>query len=215
MNIKLMPAITAFLLAGMAMCTALVQAQLAGKGGHSAWRVGDILFQQSTSGQCEAIRLATGSPWTHCGVLVKQEGEWFVCEAVQPVVMTPVDEFIRRGKSRPVAIRRMAAGLSDDQARIITDYALAHVGFNYDLGFRWSDEEYYCSELVWKAYAAAGIELTSARPLNDYDLSSPVVKAIMEKRYGKDIPLQEPMVAPGDLLQSPLLLDPLEINRKR
>ncbi|MFN8699624.1 MAG: YiiX/YebB-like N1pC/P60 family cysteine hydrolase [Flavobacteriales bacterium] len=48
--------------------------------------------------QCRAIQLATHSEWTHCGVVFIRNGQWVVAEAVEPVVFTPVDEFIARGK---------------------------------------------------------------------------------------------------------------------
>jgi hypothetical protein len=70
----------------------------------------------------------------------------------------------------------------------------------------------YCSELVWKAYRAAGVELTEPKPMKSFDLSSPLVKSVMQERYGKDVPLDEPMVSPGDLFQSEHLVEPVVRN---
>ena len=43
---------------------------------------GDILFQISTSGQGKAIQLATNSPYSHCGILFRENNEWMVFEGV-------------------------------------------------------------------------------------------------------------------------------------
>ncbi|MEJ7666762.1 MAG: hypothetical protein WKG07_48260 [Hymenobacter sp.] len=46
---------------------------------------GDLIFHTSQSAQSRAIQLATHSPYSHCGLLYKTNGEWQVFEAVQPV----------------------------------------------------------------------------------------------------------------------------------
>src|SRR5690606_34351957 len=53
-------------------------------------REGDIVFQTGVSDQCEAIKLATKSDYTHCGIIFKEGHEFFVYEAVQPVSSTPL-----------------------------------------------------------------------------------------------------------------------------
>jgi len=50
-------------------------------------------------------------------------------------------------------------------------------GLNYDLAFNWSDEEWYCSELVYKMYKNVfKIELAQPKALKTFDLSNPAVK---------------------------------------
>ena len=84
--------------------------------------------------------------------------------------------------------------------------AKSKLGTHYDLGFSWSDKELYCSEFVWKLYNhALKIEVGKLRPLKEFDLSHPVVKSIMEQRYGKKIPLEEKMISPGDMFTSNLV----------
>ena len=43
------------------------------------------------------------------------------------------------------------------------------------------------------------------KPLKDYDLSHPLVKATMQQRYGNNIPLEEPMISPGNIFDCQLL----------
>ena len=61
----------------------------------------------------------------------------------------------------------------------------------------------YCSEIVWKAYQhALGIQLAPLQKLQDFDLSDVKVKALMQQRYGKHIPLQETVIAPQAIFAS-------------
>ena len=46
---------------------------------------GDIIFQSSNSPLSIAIQLATKSKYSHCGIIFKEKGAWYVYEAVQPV----------------------------------------------------------------------------------------------------------------------------------
>lgn len=172
------------------------------------WKNGDVIFQQSESRQCKAISLATHSDWTHCGVVFMNHGKWVVAEAVEPVVFTPVEEFIARGKQGRAEVRRLNRSLTFEEEKAMWDFLTAQRGKHYDIGFHWSDREMYCSELVWKAYRAAGVELTEPRPLKSFDLTSPLVKSVMQERYGSAVPLDEPMVSPGDLFLSEHLIEP-------
>ena len=81
-----------------------------------------------------------------------------------------------------------------------------YAGKPYDLYFEWSDARIYCSELVWKMYRdALGIEVGARQKLREFDLSDPAVKAKMRERYGSHVPLNEPVISPGAMYDSPLL----------
>ena len=81
---------------------------------------------------------------------------------------------------------------------------MAQIGKNYDARFQWGDDKLYCSELVWKIYQHAGVELCKPRQFRDYDLEKPSVQKIINARYGgmEKIPLNEMVVAPSDLASS-------------
>ena len=86
------------------------------------------------------------------------------------------------------------------------DEARGLQGKDYDDHFSWSDDKMYCSEFVWKVYdRAADVQLTEPRELRSFDLSNPVVQMKLMETYGDNIPLHEPVVAPSDLIKSPLL----------
>ncbi len=168
---------------------------------------GDIVFQSSKSGQSLAVQLATGSEFSHVGLLFDRhgDGEWWVLEAVQPVKWTPLAQFRLHSDGGKIAVRRLSNTLTEAQAKALRTEAESHLGKQYDIAFDWSDEEMYCSELVWKAYhRAAGVELGALKALKEYDLKHPAVKKQM-KRYAGDIPWDHPMIAPGAVFNAPVL----------
>jgi len=127
---------------------------------------GDLIFHTSLSAQSRAIQLATHSPWSHCGIVYKEAGNWQVFEAGQPLL-----------------------------------------GHNYDLYFGWSDERIYCSELIWKVYER-GLDrrLGQLQHLRDFDLSQPAVQVKLRERYGDKLPLNETVISPVSIFNSPELV---------
>ncbi len=172
-------------------------------------RDGDLIFQTSLSGQSEAIQLATNSKYSHCGIIYKDGNDLFVFEAVQPVKLTPLDQWIARGQSGHYVIKRLK-----NADEVLTATALSKMrqvgeafnGKDYDLTFEWSDDKIYCSELIWKVYQrATGIEIGKLEKLSSFDLKSETVKQIMNARYGKEIPLNETVISPVAIFESNLL----------
>ncbi len=170
---------------------------------------GDIIFQETASGQSEAIKRATASPYSHVGLVYYEKNSPYVFEAVQPVKRTPLAAFIRRSVGGRYVVKRLRNRDVDlDAAKLIRMRAAGKkfVGKNYDWAFGWTDERIYCSELVWKIYRnGAGIELAPPKKLKEFNLSDRVVQKKMKERYGKNIPYEEPVVSPGQLFESPLL----------
>ena len=170
---------------------------------------GDVVFQDFPTPQSEAIKLATQSEYSHCGIVFFQDGEPIVWEAVQPVRMTPLEEWIARDSSGHYVVRRLKGAdslLTEPGVEQMKMAGQQHMGKDYDIYFAWSDEQLYCSELVWKMYSEGlGVELAPLRTLGDYEISHPVVRGIMQQRWGENFPSEEPVVAPGDLYRSDLM----------
>lgn len=169
---------------------------------------GDLVFIVNPSGQGRAIQLATGSRFTHVGIVFLENGKPVVYHAVEPVSRNTLEEFvamsaddqyvIRRLKDRSVLTKTKVASLHRD--------AIAALGRHYDLAFNWSDDELYCSEFVWKLYfKTLGLEIGQLKPLKSFRLDHPLVRAQLEARYGKAVPLDEKMISPGDMYDSALL----------
>lgn len=171
------------------------------------YQTGDIIFQSSKTGQGHAIQLATGSKYSHFGLILMVKGQPMVFEAVQPVQLIDLKDFTKRGDGHFVVTRQKGADtvLTDKVKEKMQAQLATHLNKSYDIHFDWSDEKMYCSELVWKVYkVAAGLEVGELKPLKEYDLSHPVVKETMEARYGDNIPWDEPMISPGEIFESPL-----------
>jgi hypothetical protein len=170
---------------------------------------GDMIFQTSQSKQSEAIRIATNSKFSHCGIVFIEKGEKYVFEAVQPVKYTPLKTWITRGKENHFVVTRLKNAstlLSSEALQKMKNYAKGFSNKNYDHYFEWSDDKIYCSELIWKIYKnGAGIELCPLQKLKDFNLKDARVKAILAERYGNKIPLEENVVAPSNLEQSKIV----------
>lgn len=170
---------------------------------------GDIIFQSSSGGQGKAIQIATGSPWSHVGIIYIDQGEKMVFEAVHPVKITPLEEFIKRGDGGAYTVKRLK-----NASTLLTAEALGkmkkagqkHLGKNYDLYFGWSDDRIYCSELVWKIYhEALGLQIGKLQKLKDFKLDNPIVQWKLKERYGKKIPYEEKVISPAAIYDSELL----------
>lgn len=169
-------------------------------------RTGDIVFHTSTSAQSAAIQAATHSAYSHVGVVVHDQGSPKVLEAVEPVKLTSLQAWLKRGKGQHYVIKRLKQPLAASAAAQMELDAKRFIGKPYDLTFEWSDDRIYCSELVWKLYkGSAGIELAPLSQLKSFDLTSPAVRSKLKERYGSQVPLDEPVVPPSALFDSPLL----------
>lgn len=170
---------------------------------------GDIIFQTSLSQQSEAIQLATHSEYSHCGIIFIEGKSIFVYEAIQPVKLTPIENWIARGKHGHFVVKRLINAkkiLNQETLIKMKNIGDSFKGKNYDLGFDWSDEKIYCSELIWKIYnRAANIELGHLQKLGDFDLRESIVKDKLKERYGNKIPLDEPVISPSAIFNSDLL----------
>ena len=173
-------------------------------------RDGDLIFQTSLSGQSRAIQEATGSKYSHCGIIYRDGCDYFVYEAVQPVKSTPLAQWIARGKGGHYVVKRLAGAdslLTERNIAAMRREAARFAGRDYDLTFGWSDDRLYCSELIWKIYdRALGIRLGNLQRLGDFDLSAPAVREKLAERYGAAPPLDEPVISPAAIFDSPLLV---------
>jgi uncharacterized protein YycO len=169
---------------------------------------GDMIFQTSQSAQCEAVRIATKSKFSHCGIIFMVDKQPFVYEAVQPVKITPFNDWIQHGENGSFVVKRLknSTVLTPEIIRKMKTVGKKMLGKDYDLYFEWSDDKIYCSEYIWKIYKeGAGIELCKTQKLKDFDLKNDIVKTILAERYGNQIPLNEVVVSPESIEKSEVL----------
>lgn len=176
---------------------------------------GDIIFQTSKSSQSKAIQLATNSKYSHMGIIYENNGQLFVYEAIQPVQLTPLKEWIDRGDNGHYVIKRLKNAdkvLTPEILQKMKQIGEKYKGKPYDIYFEWSNDNIYCSELVWKIYQeAAGITIGKLEKLSDFDLTHEAVRQKMKERYGNNLPLNEKVISPAAMFNSERLRT-IEIN---
>jgi len=167
---------------------------------------GDIIFQTSRSSQSKALQQATHSKYSHMGIIYVRNNKQYVYEAVQPVKLTLLKSWINRGENKQYVVKRLK-----DHEKVLTPDVIERMlhcgekykGKDYDKYFEWSDERIYCSELVWKIYKeAVDIEIGQLQRMGDFDLSHPLVKNLIEERYGDHPPMDEIVISPESMFQS-------------
>ncbi len=172
---------------------------------------GDIIFQTSKSGQSKAIQIATGSKYSHMGIIYKQGDDYFVYEAVQPVKLTPLNDWIKRGENGHYVVKRIKNSEKLLTPEILTkmkQIGEKYAGKDYDLYFERSDSKIYCSELVWKIYKEAiELEIGELEKLGDFNLTDNAVKQKLMERYGDNIPKDELVISPASMYNSDQLID--------
>jgi hypothetical protein len=140
------------------------------------------------------------------GIIFFRNGNPYVYEAIKTVQYTPLKQWIARGSDGDYVVKRLR-----DANRVLTSAGLAKLrqaagkfqGKSYDLTFEWSDDRIYCSELVWKIYdRGLGLRIGRLQKLRDFDLTDPVVRQKMRERYGNKVPLNEPVISPGEMFLS-------------
>ena len=175
---------------------------------------GDLIFHTSRSAQSKAIQKATRSKYSHMGIVYKEGNDVFVYEAVQPVKLTPLAAWIKRGLGGHYVVKRLKnsdAILDEQGIEKMKSVGERHLGKDYDLRFEWSDDKMYCSELVWKMYKEAfGIEIGGLEKIGDFDLSDGAVQKKVKERYGAKVPKDEWVISPDRMFRSTQLITVLE-----
>lgn len=145
-------------------------------------RQGDLVFQQSRSPQSEAIRLASGSVYTHMGIVSLTPAGPVVIEAADVVRQTPLKAFLARGTNGRFAVYRVR-GLDEAKADAAIAAARGYLGRPYDLYFRLDPDAIYCSELPYDAFRSVGISLGRFERFGSLSVRNPAVKALFARRW--------------------------------
>ena len=165
-------------------------------------REGDVIFQTSQSQQSPLIQIATRSKISHCGIIVMKNGKPYVLETLKTLVVTPLDKFIARGEDGKYWLKR------SKKENIKIKYG-SYLGKPYDLAFKFDNDKFYCSELIYDIYKnQLGIELCEPKKVSDYLILGtdqlPQIEKAMKKR---GITKEQYAVAPIDIFESDYLED--------
>jgi hypothetical protein len=144
------------------------------------------------------------------GIVYLEAGEPFVYEAIQPVTLTRLDDWEKRGEDGRFVVKRLRDAdslLTSSNVAKMKAEAKQFQGKSYDPYFEWSDDRIYCSELVWKIYKRAlGVEIGNTQFLGDFDPSDlAVMKALQDKWNGLP-PKDEVVISPGAMFDSDKLV---------
>ena len=171
---------------------------------------GDIIFQTSRSSQSVAIQRATKSKYSHMGIVYIKNGQPFVFEAIQPVKLTPLGDWVARGDGGHYVVKRLSNAkerLTSEALERMLMIGKTFEGRHYDLYFEWSDDRIYFSDLVWKIYKRAlNIEIGELQTMGEFDLSDPLVRAKVRERFGESLPKNETVISPAAMFASDLLV---------
>jgi uncharacterized protein YycO len=148
------------------------------------------------------ISEVTKSELTHVGIVLIKNGKPYVFEAVKPVKLTPLNQWISRGVDSKYIVMRSKKTLTETDLFKMEEYGQSQLGKDYDVKFQWSDDKMYCSELVYKVFESAGITLSKKHTFKDYDLNGEKTKEAIRARYNTSINLNETVVTPVDLRNS-------------
>jgi uncharacterized protein YycO len=145
---------------------------------------GDIVFQTSKSSQSAAIFAASGSAYTHMGIIeINAANQPMVIEAAGPVRTTPLDQWIKRGLGGRIAVKRLAA-LDPATAQKILASAHSYDGKPYDRYFMSTTDEIYCSELIRLAFAeGANIDIGQLQKVKDLNVENVLAQSLIKKRW--------------------------------
>ena len=168
------------------------------------YREGDMIFQSLP--WCDlvaAIEGATHSEWSHCGVIMREDGKWVVYEALGNVHPTPLTDWIRRGRnSGRFEVYRLKPGITFDVENLRA-HLQSFLGKPYDFHYAPDDTAIYCSELIWKVYErAAGIEIGAWQTLGSLDWKK--FEAFI-LTIEPTVPLDRLMITPVALTRSALV----------
>ncbi len=166
---------------------------------------GDVVFQSLPHGKLvDAIEGITESPFSHCGVVVKDKsGNWMVLESIIKVRETPLWLWMIRGRFGGVAIYRLDSKYQSKIPAFI-DAMRGYLNYPYDYHFEMSDEAIYCSELPYKGFkTATGEELGKLERLGDLNWK-PNQDFIKGMENGK-VPFDRLMITPVSLSKAPQL----------
>lgn len=161
---------------------------------------GDLALRCGTSIESHVVTGVNGEngPYSHIGIVVEVDGQWFVAHAVpgenergepEYVKLDSISVYYGRDRAKLGCIMRV----TDDSTACstATGYALWAVEAKkvFDNSYDMDDTtQLYCTELVQRAYLRAGIDLAE-------DRHTKVVAALMPGTY----------VFPCDIVANPLL----------
>jgi hypothetical protein len=175
------------------------------------YRTGDLLFQNlDCGGLCDAIESVTkgyqNQSFSHIGLVYVRNDSVYIIEAIgKDVHLTPLVEFKKRSK-HPLVQGRLKNQYQQMIPKAIV-FSLEQQGVTYDDVFLYNNGKYYCSELIYDAFAFAnnGQPFFQLEPMTfKKPDTQQYFKAWVKyyKQLGVEIPEGQPGINPGGISRS-------------
>ncbi len=169
---------------------------------------GDVVFQSLPNpfgmDLVDMIEGATGSPYSHCGMVIAEKGQWQVIEAIGPVQIIPLADWQARGRRKKLWAYRFDETKRKQIPQTIAAMKL-DLGKPYDPRYRLDSEAIYCSELIYRGWKQATGE-TLGKTVTLQQLNwQPYQKIIVAIERSENIPLDREIITPRDLALAPQL----------
>ena len=161
---------------------------------------GDLIFRRGLSFVSQMVLMADNrSPFSHVGIIYKNNKDAFVIHAVPDesedgndiVKLDPINEFLKINRAVEYAVYRIKNSnpltTKANAVKIALEYANKKIPFDSKFDLEDSNE-LYCTELVWKSYKGAGLDLID----NNFDH---LIVPMGSDKY----------ILPGSLINSPHL----------
>ena len=167
---------------------------------------GDVIFQSLPHNDLvDAIEGITHSPYSHCGVVLRDKNNlWVVIEALGNVAETPLLGWIKRGRSGNFTVYRLDpkyVPLVPEFKKDLLSYQGWPYDFNYDMN---NGNSVYCSDLVYLAFGkASGEQMGTLEKLRNLDWKP--YEDFIKSDQGGLPPLDRVMITPASLARAPQL----------
>jgi hypothetical protein len=167
---------------------------------------GDVVFQSLPHNDlADAIEGITQSPYSHCGVVIRNhKNQWVVIESIFNVHQTPLFLWEFRGRGAAFTAYR----LDPKYLPLIPEFKkslLTYTGRPYDFDYNMTDDRaVYCSDLVYLAFSkASGEKMGNLEKLGDLDWKP--YEPFIKSEQGGALPLDRVMITPASLARAPQL----------
>ena len=184
--------------------------------GDIVFRLGDARVVRGMVPLSRFIARATGSPFSHTGIVAIEDGSPVVYDCSSAGVQRQPFEVWMLDSLGPLGVKRLKPEHRERIAGVI-DYCRSAFERQvpFDNGFRMEDDSFYCLELTEKAFRSQGLALSEPVRIGDWEYlaSFPLTAFLIPPVTGlvldRPITLEQPVYVPGNerngVWASPLL----------
>jgi hypothetical protein len=184
--------------------------------GDIVFRLGDARVVRGMVPLSRFIARATGSPFSHTGVVAIEDGLPVIYDCSAPAVQRQPFEVWMLDSLGALGVKRLKPEHREPIPGVI-DYCRAAFERQvpFDNGFRMEDDSFYCVEFTEKAFRSQGLALSEPVRIGDWEylasfpLTAFLVPAVSGLILDRPITLEQPVYVPGNerhgVWASPLL----------